>query len=95
MAKKTKTTEVEETVAVEETKEQMSSSNPTVNEVTDKLEDAATAVIEKAKDDKHPWYTKVGLYIAATILGGLAFLFANFGDTILIIIEKWLNGLAQ
>ena len=95
MAKKSKTTEVEETVAVEETKEQMPSSNPTVNEVTDKLEDAATAVIEKAKDDKHPWYTKVGLYIAATILGGLAFLFANFGDTILVIIEKWLNGLAQ
>lgn len=95
MAKKTKTTEVEEPVAVEETKEQMPSSNPTVNEVTDKLEDAATAVIEKAKDDKHPWYTKVGLYIAATILGGLAFLFANFGDTILVIIEKWLNGLAQ
>jgi len=93
MAKKTKTTKVEE--SVEETKEQMSSSNPTVNEVTDKLEDAATAVIEKAKDDKHPWYAKVGLYIAATILGGLAFLFANFGDTILIIIEKWLNGLAQ
>lgn len=95
MAKKTKTTEVEETVDVEKTKEQMPSSNPTVNEVTDKLEDAATAVIEKAKDDKHPWYTKVGLYIAATILGGLAFLFANFGDTILVIIEKWLNGLAQ
>ena len=89
MAKKTKTTEVEET------KEKLPSTNPTVNEVTDKLEDAATAVIEKAKDDKHPWYTKVGLYIAATILGGLAFLFANFGDTILIIIEKWLNGLAQ
>ena len=101
MAKKTKTTKtktVEEAVApvaIEETKEQMPSSNPTVNEVTDKLEDAATAVIEKAKDDKHPWYTKVGLYIAATILGGLAFLFANFGDTILVIIEKWLNGLAQ
>ena len=95
MAKKTKTTKVEESVAVEETKEQKTSSNPTVNEVTDKLEDAATAVIEKAKDDKHPWYTKVGLYIAATILGGLAFLFANFGDTILVIIEKWLNGLAQ
>ena len=89
MANKTNTTEVEET------KEKLPSSNPTVNEVTDKLEDAATAVIEKAKDDKHPWYTKVGLYIAATILGGLAFLFANFGDTILVIIEKWLNGLAQ
>lgn len=95
MAKKTKTTKVEETVAVEETKEQMPSSNPIVIEMTDKLEDAATTVIEKAKDDKHPWYTKVGLYIAATILGGIAFLFANFGDTILVIIEKWLNGLAQ
>lgn len=95
MAKKSKTTEVEETVAVEETKEQMPSSNPTVNEVTDKLEDATNAIIENAKDKKHPWYTKVGLYIAATIVGGLAFLFANFGDTILIIIEKWLNSLAQ
>ena len=48
MAKKTKTTKVEEPVAVEETKTQKTSSNPAVNEVTDKLEDAATAVIEKA-----------------------------------------------
>ena len=88
MAEETKST-------IDEEKEKMPSSNPTVNEVTDKLEDATNAIIEKAKDKKHPWYTKVGLYIAATIVGGLAFLFANFGDTILIIIEKWLNGLAQ
>ncbi len=63
--------------------------------VKDKLEDAAESVIEKAQDANHPWYTKVALYIVAVILGGCAFLFANFGDTIMIIIEKWLNGFAQ
>ena len=63
--------------------------------VKDKLEDAAESVIEKAQDANHPWYTKVALYIVAVILGGCAFLFANFGDTIMTIIEKWLNGLAQ
>lgn len=64
-------------------------------EVKDKLEDAAESIIEAANDAKHPWYTKVALYIAATIVGGIAFLFANYGDTIMTIIEKWLNGLAQ
>ena len=63
--------------------------------VKDKLEDAAESVIEKAQNANHPWYTKVALYIVAVILGGCAFLFANFGDTIMTIIEKWLNGLAQ
>lgn len=63
--------------------------------VKDKLEDAAESVIEKAQDANHPWYTKVALYIVAVVLGGCAFLFANFGDTIMTIIEKWLNGLAQ
>lgn len=63
--------------------------------VKDKLEDAAESVIEKAQSSNHPWYTKVALYIVAVILGGCAFLFANFGDTIMTIIENWLNGLAQ
>lgn len=63
--------------------------------VKDKLEGAAESVIEKAQNANHPWYTKVALYIVAVILGGCAFLFANFGDTIMNIIEKWLNGIAQ
>lgn len=63
--------------------------------VKDKLENAAESVIEKAQNVNSPWYTKVALYIVAVILGGCAFLFANFGDTIMTIIENWLNGLAQ
>ena len=82
-------------IKTQEVEEKVTAKSAVTEEVKEKLEDAATSLVEKAQDDKHPWYTKVGLYIAATILGGLAFLFANFGDTILIIIEKWLNGLAQ
>lgn len=65
------------------------------DKVKDKLEDAATTLIEHASDQKTPWYKKALLYVGAVILGGCAFLFANFGDTIMAIIEKWLNGLAQ
>ena len=56
MAEETKST-------IDEEKEKMPSSNPTVNEVTDKLEDATNAIIEKAKDKKHTWYTKVGILL--------------------------------
>ena len=86
MAEETKTQEVEEKVTAK---------SAVTEEVKEKLEDAATSLVEKAQDDKHPWYTKVALYIVAVILGGGAFLFANFGDTIMTIIENWLNGLAQ
>jgi hypothetical protein len=96
MAKKTKTTKtkkVEETATpVEETTTVQSA---VTEEVKEKLEDAAESIVEAAKDAKHPWYTKVALYLVATIVGGAAFLFANYGDTIMSIIEKWLNGLAQ
>jgi serine/threonine protein phosphatase PrpC len=64
-------------------------------EVKEKLEDAAESIIQKAQNSSNPWYTKMALYIAAVVVGGLAFLMANFGDTIMLIIEKWLNGLAQ
>lgn len=86
MAEEIKTQEVEEKVTIK---------SSVTEEVKEKLEDAATSLVEKAQDDKHPWYTKVALYIVAVILGGGAFLFANFGDTIMTIIENWLNGLAQ
>ena len=86
MADETKTQEVEEKVTAK---------SAVTEEVKEKLEGAATSLVEKAQDDKHPWYTKVALYIVAVILGGGAFLFANFGDTIMTIIENWLNGLAQ
>lgn len=86
MAEETKTQDVEEKVTAK---------SAVTEEVKEKLEDAATSLVEKAQDAKHPWYTKVALYIVAVILGGGAFLFANFGDTIMTIIENWLNGLAQ
>lgn len=86
MAEETKTQDVEEKVTAK---------SAVTEEVKEKLEDAASSLVEKAQDDKHPWYTKVALYIVAVILGGGAFLFANFGDTIMTIIENWLNGLAQ
>ena len=86
MAEETKTQEVEEKVTTK---------SAVTEEVKEKLEDAATSLVEKAQDAKNPWYTKVALYVIAVILGGGAFLFANFGDTIMTIIENWLNGLAQ
>lgn len=84
-----------EEIKTQEIEEKVTTKSIATDVVKDKLEDAAESVIEKAQDAKHPWYTKVALYIVAVILGGGAFLFANFGDTIMIIIEKWLNGLAQ
>lgn len=84
-----------EEIKTQEVEEKVTAKSAVTEEVKEKLEDAATSLVEKAQDDKHPWYTKVALYIAAVILGGGAFLFANFGDTIMTIIENWLNGLAQ
>ena len=75
--------------------EKVTTKSAVTDVVKDKLEDAAESMIEKAQNANHPWYTKVALYIVAVILGGCAFLFANFGDTIMIIIEKWLSGIAQ
>ena len=86
MTEETKTQDVEDKVTAK---------SAVTEEVKEKLEDAATSLVEKAKDANHPWYTKVALYVVAVILGGCAFLFANFGDTIMSIIENWLNGLAQ
>lgn len=85
----------EETKNQDVVEEKVTTKSAATEVVKDKLEDAAESVIEKAQDANHPWYTKVALYIVAVILGGCAFLFANFGDTIMTIIEKWLNGLAQ
>lgn len=65
------------------------------DDVADKLEDAVSDLVEEAKKSSHPWYAKVGIYVTASILGILAYLITNFGDTIVLIIEKWLNGLAQ
>lgn len=64
-------------------------------EVIDKLEDAVTDLFDEAKDDKHPWYAKVSLYIVATILGIITYLIANFGYTIYIILDKWFNSLIK
>lgn len=64
-------------------------------DVTDKLEDAVSDLVEEAKKGSHAWYAKVGIYVAASILGIIAYLITNFGDTIMVIIEKWLNNLAQ
>ena len=86
--------EVTPVSATEETSEETKKS-AVAEEVKEKLEDVATNLIEKAQDAKHPWYAKVMLYIAALILGGLAFLFANFGESIMVLIENLLNGLAQ
>lgn len=84
-----------EEIKTQEVEGKVTAKSAVTEEVKEKLEDAATSLVEKAQDDKHPWYTKVALYIVAVILGGCAFLFANFGDTIMTIIENWLNGLAQ
>lgn len=85
----------EETKNQDVVEEKVTTKSAATDVVKDKLEDAAESVIEKAQNANHPWYTKVALYIVAVILGGCAFLFANFGDTIMTIIENWLNGLAQ
>lgn len=85
----------EETKNQDVVEEKVTAKSAATEVVKDKLENAAESVIEKAQDANHPWYTKVALYIVAVILGGCAFLFANFGDTIMTIIENWLNGLAQ
>ena len=106
MAKKTTTTKkstkskkkavVEEQVTpVAEVSEETSIQSAVTEEVKDKLGDAAEDLVKTAQDPKHPWYTKVALYFAAVILGGLAFLIANFGETIYTIIERWLMGLAN
>lgn len=85
----------EETKNKDVVEEKVTAKSAATEVVKDKLEDAAESMIEKAQNANHPWYTKVALYIVAVILGGCAFLFANFGDTIMIIIEKWLSGIAQ
>ena len=85
----------EETKNQDVVEEKVTAKSAATEVVKDKLEDAAESVIEKAQNSNHPWYTKVALYVVAVILGGCAFLFANFGDTIMTIIENWLNGLAQ
>lgn len=85
----------EETKNQDVVEEKVTTKSAVTDVVKDKLEDAAESMIEKAQNANHPWYTKVALYIVAVILGGCAFLFANFGDTIMIIIEKWLSGIAQ
>lgn len=62
-------------------------------EVKDRLESAATSVVEKANDASRPWYTRALLYILAVILGGIAFMFANFGDAILTLLESCISNL--
>lgn len=93
---KSKKTVVEEKVTpAQEVSQETSVQSAVTDEVKDKLEDAAEDLVKSAQDPKHPWYTKVALYFAAVILGGLAFLIANFGETIYTIIERWLMGLAK
>ena len=94
--KKSASKEVEEKVTpAQEVSQETSVQSAVTDEVKDKLEDAATDLVKTAQDPKHPWYTKVALYFAAVILGGIAFLVANFGETIYAIIERWLSGLAN
>lgn len=102
MAKKSTTTKkstskkVEEKVTpAQEVSQETSVQSAVTDEVKDKLEDAATDLVKTAQDPKHPWYTKIALYFAAVILGGLAFLITNFGDSIYAIIESWFEGLAK
>lgn len=102
MAKKTTTTEKstkskkKTTVEEQVTPVQEKTAKTTAAEtVVDKLEDAVSDLVDEAKDDKHAWYAKIGLYIIASILGILTYLITNFGDTIYIILEKWFNSLAK
>lgn len=94
--KKSASKEVEEQVTpAQEVSQETSVQSAVTDEVKDKLEDAAEDLVKTAQDPKHPWYTKIALYFAAVILGGLAFLITNFGETIYTIIEKWIMGLAN
>lgn len=79
---------------MEQIKSQESEEKVTVTEkVTDKLEDVATDLVEKAKSSTKPWYTKVALYIAALIVGGASFLCANYGEAVMSIVKEMLSGL--
>lgn len=94
-AKSKKTVVEEQVTPAQEVSQETSVQSAVTDEVKDKLEDAAEDLVKSAQDPKHPWYTKVALYFAAVILGGLAFLITNFGETIYTIIERWLMGLAN
>lgn len=78
---------------IESTNDKVSVKSAVTEEVKDKFENAANSLVQQAMDVKNPWYKKVALYAGAIIAGGLAFLFANFGDTIMAIIESWLHSL--
>lgn len=95
MAKKSTTKKSTKEVEVQEVSQETSVQSAVTDEVKDKLEDAATDLVKTAQDPKHPWYTKIALYFAAVILGGLAFLITNFGESIYAIIESWFEGLAK
>lgn len=75
--------------------EKVTTKTAATEEVREKLEDAAITLIEKAADDKKPWYKKALLYVVAAILGGVAFIFGNFGEEIMTLVRGWLNALAQ
>ena len=78
---------------MEQIKSQETEEKVTVTEkVTDKLEDVATELVEKAKDSSKPWYTKVALYIAALLVGGASFLCANYGEAVMSLIKDMLSG---
>ena len=95
MAKKSTTKKSTKEVEVQEVSQDTSVQSAVTDEVKDKLEDAATDLVKTAQDPKHPWYTKIALYFAAVILGGLAFLITNFGESIYAIIESWFEGLSK
>ena len=85
---------------VEETKtqevvEDVKAKSAVTDEIKEKLEDAAESLVEKAQKSTHPWYVKGLIYVVAILLGGCAFMCANFGEQIMQIIENCLNGLAN
>lgn len=61
--------------------------------VKEKLEDVATDLIEKAKQSSQPWYKKALLYVLAVVLGGGAFICANYGEELVKFFEEILKGL--
>jgi hypothetical protein len=85
----------EKTEQQEVVKDEVKAQSAVTAEIKEKLEDVAESLVEQASKSTHPWYAKAALYVVAVILGGIAFLCANFGEQIMSIIETWLNGLAN
>ena len=64
-----------------------------VEAVSDKLEDSAIEIVEKAKNSSHPWYKKALLYVLGIICGGCAYIFSNYGEQILSFLDDLFKSL--